>query len=351
MQRRELLIGAVSASVVCAASRGIAQSPHVSIPIGDMHFHSYFGSSKYHSRPVAPMMAAGGATLVAWSFSGDLLFVDWTRYKQKVEPKPGEALAWFEREIDRVKAHCAEQGLKIALKAEDVDRAVRGEPHIVLAVEGATFIDRDLGPLHRAYELGIRHLQLVHYTRSPLGDIQTDAASHNGLGPLGKEVVQECNRLGILIDLAHGTPLVVRDTLALSKSPVVWSHSSVSQGPPPHPGMTIWRARQLSLETARMIAKEGGVVGLWVLTSDVGRTIEAYADRVAELAGWIGEDHVAFGTDINGLGQYAILSTYGELRHVIERWQNQKMPETRTRKLAIGNYARVLKAAMQRARA
>ena len=46
-----------------------------------------------------PTLAAGGATLVAWALTGDLLLVDWKTYKQKVEPKPGQALGWFEREI------------------------------------------------------------------------------------------------------------------------------------------------------------------------------------------------------------------------------------------------------------
>ncbi len=65
-----------------------------------------------------------------------------------------------------------------------------------------------------------------------------------------------------------------------------------------------------------------------------------------ELAEWLGEDHVAFGTDMNGLGPYASLSSYGDLKGVIERWQRQGVPETKIRKLAIGNFARVLKGAL-----
>jgi membrane dipeptidase len=346
MDRRCFVTGALAVPLVAPAAAP-AQSP---IPIGDMHFHSFFGASKNHARPVAPMLAAGGATLVAWKAVGDLLWVDWKAYKQNKDLKSGEALGWMERELGRIRAHCAEQKLKIVLKPRDVDLAVAGEPHIVLGAEGATFVEADVAAVRRSHDLGLRHLQLVHFIRNPLGDIQTLPPQHGGLTALGREVVKECNRLGILIDLAHCTPAVVRDTLALSTAPVVWSHGSVTRGPTPQPGMMIWKARQLPLDAAKAIAGKGGVVGMWALTLDVGRTIEGYADRMSELAGWLGEDSVAFGTDINGLGPNALLSTYAEVRQVIEHWQRRKMAASRIRKLAIGNYARVLKAAMQPAR-
>ena len=88
-------------------------------------------------------------------------------------------------------------------------------------------------------------------------------------------------------------------------------------------------------------------MGLWSLTADVGRTLEAYADRMIELAEWLGEDHVAFGTDINGLGPFSVLSGYGHLRRIVDHWQRLGVDERRIRKLAIGNYARVLKVALQ----
>lgn len=342
MDRRAFLAGAAASPLLwpeIVAARSM-------IPIGDMHFHSLFGQSKHHSRPLAPMLATGGATLVAWSLPGDLPFVDWKTYKQNVEPKPGEALGWFERELGRIKAHCVEQKLRLIATPADIDRAVGGEPHIVLAVEGATFIETNPGRVQHAFDLGVRHLGLVHYIRNTIGDIQTLPYESRGLTDLGKQVVRECNRLGMLIDVAHCSPAVVRDVLALSTAPIVSSHGSVVQGPAAAPTAMIWRARQLPLDVARAIAAKGGVVGLWALTLDIGKSVETYARRMREAAEWVGEDHVAFGTDINGLGSNAILSTYAELRRVVDRWQAQKMPESRVRKLAIGNYARVLKAAM-----
>lgn len=350
MDRRQFVTGALVAPLL-VSSAASAQSL-APVPIGDMHFHSFFAGpggvpSKHDSRPLSPMLAAGGATLIAWSLVGDMLLVDWKTYKQKVEPKAGEALGWFERELGRIKAHCAEQKLKFALAPSDIDRAVNGEPHIVLAVEGATFIENDPGRVKFVYDLGLRHLQLVHYVRNTIGDIQTLPYTTQGLTETGRQVVRECNRLGMLIDVAHCAPAVVRDVLALSTAPVVYSHGSIVRGPAAQPTAMIWKARQLPLDLAKAIAAKGGVVGFWALTLDIGSTVGDLATRMADAAQWLGEDHVAFGTDINGLGTNAILSTYADVRRVVEHWQQQRMPETRVRKLAIGNYARVLKAAMQ----
>jgi microsomal dipeptidase-like Zn-dependent dipeptidase len=109
--------------------------------------------------------------------------------------------------------------------------------------------------------------------------------------------------------------------------------------------MPVTQARQLSLDGAKAIAAKGGVVGLWALRSDVGSTPEAYADRLSEMADWLGEDHAAFGTDMNGLIGPA-LNTFSDLRRVVDYWERRGMAERRIRKLAIENYARVLRQAM-----
>ncbi|MBX3512045.1 MAG: membrane dipeptidase [Xanthobacteraceae bacterium] len=340
MNRREFVAGVLSAPFALQG-RAFAQTP---VFVGDMHVHSFFANSKYHLRPFAQSLAAGNATLVAWSLVGDLLWFDVKTYKQKSVPAAGETLGWFQRELGRIRAHLAEQRLKTIRTAADVDLALRGAPHIVLSVEGANFVENDPARVKLAYDAGIRQLQLVHYTGNSLGDIQTEAPQHRGLSETGKRVVAECNRLGMLIDLAHSSEATTRAALEVSRVPLVWSHGSVAKQLVP--STAIWRRRQLSLDLAKEIAKKGGVVGLWALAPDVGKTAESYADRVLELAEWLGEDHVAFGTDINGLGLYASLSNYGDLKGVVEHWQRQGVPEAKIRKLAIGNFARVLKTAL-----
>ena len=127
---------------------------------------------------------------------------------------------------------------------------------------------------------------------------------------------------------------------------MVWSHSSVTRGVPAPQTAQVWRRRQLGIDTARAIAAKGGVVGLWALAPDVGASIDDYAGRLLEMADWLGDEHVGFGTDINRLGAHASIKTYGEVRRVVEHWQARKVDERRIRRMAGSNYAGVLKAAM-----
>jgi membrane dipeptidase len=328
------------------ASPTFADDP---IYIADMHFHLFFpGQGSAPQRPLRNLLAGSNATLVAWSLVGDLLWLRPTPggLKQKGAPKPGEASAWFQQELVRMKKHIADQNLKVVRTPADVALALKGDPHVVLSVEGASFLDDDLKHLKMAYDLGIRHIQLVHYVRNTIGDLQTERPEQNGLSAFGRTVVQACNRLGILVDLAHCTENVVTQALAVSKAPMVWSHGSVTKSRKPNWSMVAWQARQLSVDGARAIGAKGGVVGLWTLRSDTGPTVEVYADRLLEMADWLGEDHVAFGTDMNAVTS-PFVASYADLRRVLEYWKRRKVSEGRMRKLAIENYARVLRQALE----
>lgn len=348
VDRREVIkAGAGLAVAVGLARNALAADP---IYLADMHYHLFFGGSHPPERyPLGPDMAGGRATLVAWSFVSDLLWMGPTadRHRQKAIPKPGEVYAWFQREIGRAKAHIAAQSLKLIQNAADVDNALRGDPHVVLATEGTYFLDDDLSRLAALYEQGIRHVQLVHYLKGTVGDYQTEKPSYGGLTEFGRQVIAECNRLGILIDLAHCTEEVVAQALAISKAPMIWSHSSIARYGKPHWSMLLWQARQLTLPTAKRIAEKGGVVGLWAFRPDVGPTPASFAGRLAEMADQLGEDHVGIGTDAQGLDNDQMLANYTDVRKVVEQWQRARMKESRIRKIAIENYARVLKDAFR----
>jgi membrane dipeptidase len=346
MHRRRFLKAGL-AWPLAFVSGALADDP---VYIADMHYHMFFpgeGLPFPPLRPLARNMAGGNATLVAWSLVGDLLWMRSTAggLKQNGSPKRGQAFAWFEQELARIKQHIADQNLKIVRTPADVDLALRGDPHVVLSVEGASFLDEDPKHLEAAYELGVRHIQLVHYITNTIGDFQTEPPRLHGLTPAGQGIVKDCNRLGILVDLAHCAQDVVTAALAVSTAPMVWSHSSVTRAHKPTWSMTPWRARQLSVESARAIAAKGGVVGLWTLRSDTGPTVEAYADRLLETADWLGEDHVAFGTDMNALAS-PFVASFADLQRVVGHWRRRNVEPGRIRKLAIENYARVLKQAL-----
>ncbi|HWV79992.1 MAG TPA: membrane dipeptidase [Hyphomicrobiaceae bacterium] len=343
------MLGAAAVAAPYAALRAGDSS---SIPIGDMHAHLFFGISRQPAtvRPLGKLMGEGNATLVSWALVGDQ---PWIRpsprgLRQKGSPKPGAATKWFTEEIARVRKHAAQQGIKIATTPADLDLALKGEPHVVLSVEGASFLDDGIEGLEAAHKAGVRHIQLVHFVRNTIGDFQTEAPQHGGLTDFGRKVVEECNRLGILVDLAHATRPTVDQALAVAKAPLVWSHSSITKSVRAN-ARAQWMMRQLGLDQAKQIAAKGGVVGLWGLRSDVGATPESYGDRIIEMAGWLGDDHVGFGTDMNAVANSPVAS-YRDLRRVV-RYLERKIAADRVRKIAIGNYARVLREAMEGAKA
>lgn len=340
MDRRQLIKSGFALPFLWT-TRGMADEP---LFVGDMHAHFFFRDGQHKTTPIGKSMAGGKATLVAWSISGDVLWIGLQKgrgYVQTAVPKPGETFGFFQRELQRIKNQLAQQNLKIVRNARDIERALKGEPHVVLAVEGANFIEGDIRRVKTAYDLGIRHLQLVHYSRNTLGDFQTEKPEHGGLTDLGKKVVEECNRLGILVDLAHATSEGVAQALAVSRMPMVWSHGSVTMKQPQW-DMIGWRARQLTFSDAKAIAGKGGVVGVWALKQDIGRGLDDYAGRMNALAELIGEDHAAIGSDMNGLGPNALVNEFADLQTVVGHWRKRGLSTERMRKIAIGNYARVL---------
>lgn len=298
-------------------------------------------------------MSAGGATLVAWAITTDVLWIAKgpRGYKQVATPETGQTFGYFQRELARIKAHLLAQKLKAALTTDDVDAAMDGDPHVVLATEGSVFLEEDLSRVQTAFDLGIRHIQLVHYSGNSVADFQTEEPKHGGLTAFGRDVVRECNRLGILIDLAHCTEQVVDQVLEISDAPVIWSHSSIAPGARPHWSMIGWKARQLTLDAARRIAARGGVIGLWALRIDAAHSVSSYADRMLLMADQVGEDHVAFGSDFTDNPadrDFGEFRSYADLRKVVDMWETKRIPERTIRKLAGQNYARVLKRAMAR---
>jgi membrane dipeptidase len=96
----------------------------------------------------------------------------------------------------------------------------------LLGAEGGHSIDNSLGTLRSLYRLGVRYLTLTHNENTDWADSATDEPRHGGLTEFGREVVAEMNRLGMIVDLSHVSDDTMRDTLAISAAPVIFSHSS-----------------------------------------------------------------------------------------------------------------------------
>ena len=117
--------------------------------------------------------------------------------------------------------------LRLARTAAEIEQA-RAEGRIasLMGAEGGHSINNSLATLRAFHELGVRYMTLTHNDNTDWADSATDEPKHDGLTAFGVEVVREMNRLGMLVDLSHVAPQTMRDAIAASRAPVLFSHSS-----------------------------------------------------------------------------------------------------------------------------
>ena len=143
----------------------------------------------------------------------------------------------------------------LATKADEAAPiAASGKRIVYLSMENAYPIGCDLTLLQTFFDLGVRMISPVHFSNNDLGDSATDTTGKqwNGLSPLGKEFVAECNRLGMVLDQSHGSDEVFDQLLALSATPIILSHSG-AKAVYDHP-------RNIDDERIKKLAAAGGVI-------------------------------------------------------------------------------------------
>ena len=272
--------------------------------------------------------------------------------------------------------------LERAFTADDMVRAHRaGRIGSLMGVEGGRQIGGSMAALRQFYRLGARYMTLTHNQTTEWADSATDDPKFDGLSPFGLEVVKEMNRLGMLVDLSHVSPATMKDAIAASKAPVIFSHSDVS-ALNPHP-------RTVADEVLRLLPANGGVIMLTFVPSfltDAGwawgrerlaeearlKSLYSYDSKrqEAELKNWeaahpmppvrvsdvadhiehaariAGHDHVGIGGDLDGITQTVTglggVEQYPNLfAELIRRgWSDENLA-----KLAGGNILRVLRRA------
>lgn len=248
------------------------------------------------SREALDAAHAAGLTAVSFSTVADLVLLrqgaDGGLHAGR-EFRPGEAHADHQRQLQGLRALSETTGVGIAMTADDLEAAhAADELTMLITCEGGDFIEDDLGRLAEAQRSGMSSLTLVHYRVNDLGDIQTEPEVHGGLTPFGRQVVEECNRLGVVIDCAHATFATTRGVLDASDHPVMISHSHLDHADRSHP-------RLLSADHARAVASAGGLVGAWP-SGVTSTTLEDFVEEIGRLVELIGVDHVGIGTDLDG---------------------------------------------------
>lgn len=322
-----------------------ADDPPRTTPTIDLHSHagrvipSRTGNFDRPFDAVAAPMRAGGMDVVCLAVVADTPV---TRLENGVihawrEPEPGELHAWFLKAQDRAHALIARDGLGIVLDASALRDAI-GRPAVIIASEGADFLEGRIDRVDEAYEsFALRHLQLTHYRVNEIGDIQTVPAVHGGLTDFGRQVVGRCNRRGIVVDVAHAPIATVRGVVQATTRPIVLSHTSLSLQPRPY-------SRLVTPDHARLVAGTGGVIGIWPPASRFP-SLAALAEGMRAMADVVGPEHVGLGTDMLGLTGRSIFDSYVELPALREALSGAGFRADEIAGMLGGNYARVFAAA------
>jgi membrane dipeptidase len=211
---------------------------------------------------------------------------------------PGDAYERFKNGLASMDRQLTQNGLKRSLNMADLRTAhKKHQPTVIQSVEGGHFLEGKLERLEEAYNRGLRHLGLLHDNDAsvPLGDVYTNPARLGGLTAFGAEVIKECDRLGILIDLAHASDETANAALKLTTKPVIITHTGLDTQLGQNERMAkMMRPRLISKEQAKIVANAGGVIGVW---THLAESPLEYARNVRALVDVIGIDHVCIGTD------------------------------------------------------
>jgi membrane dipeptidase len=190
-----------------------------------------------------PRMKEGGLTAIFFSI--------WIPSKVTGPEAVRRALQQIEAVREQVRKH--PNDLVLATTVAQIREAKKtGQIAALMGVEGGHMINSDLAVLRKFAGLGVRYMTLTHSGNDEWADSSTDKAVHNGLTDFGKDVVREMNRLGVMVDISHVSDKTFADALAVSKAPMIASHSScraLCDAP-----------RNMTDEMMKALAAQGGVV-------------------------------------------------------------------------------------------
>lgn len=226
----------------------------------------------------------------------------------------------------------------------DLQKAKLAEKHAIMpAIENGYAIGKDISNIERYRNKGVVYMTLCHNGDNDICDSARGNGEHGGLSPFGKEVVQEMNRVGMMIDLSHAAESTFWQVLELSTKPVVCSHSSC-KALCNHP-------RNLTDEQIKALAIKGGVIQVTMysgfLCEDGEATIADFIEHLEHAIKIAGIDHVGIGTDFDGDGKVIGCSSASQLRSITIELLRKGYKEEDIEKIWSGNWLRTMQQVQQ----
>ncbi|KAJ7209631.1 membrane dipeptidase-domain-containing protein [Mycena pura] len=211
---------------------------------------------------------------------------------------------------------------QFALGSEDIRHAIgKGKIASMLGVEGGHQLGNSIAVLRQYHALGVRYVTLTHLCHNAFADSCGFEPGmiplHGGLSPLGLRLIDEMNRLGVLVDLSHTSDDTARQALKHSKAPVIWSHSSaraVHDVPRNVPDDVLALVGTGKGQTDAVIMVN---FAPYFVADEGNATVYTVADHVEHIARVAGKKHVGIGSDYDGIESTPVgledVSTYPAL--------------------------------------
>ena len=293
--------------------------------------------------PLSAPMRAGGMNVICLAIVTDTTVTrvadNRKRFEAWREPQPGELYALGQTEFLRAHQLIEREQIRVVTNTVSLTALGPQGPCAIISAEGADFLEGQVDRVDEAYtKHQLRHLQLTHYRVNELGDIQTEPPVHGGLTDIGAQVIQRCNALGIVVDVAHGTYDLVKRAADTSTKPLVLSHSALAT----HPSA---RSRLITPDHARVIAGTGGVIGVWP-NSGTFHDLHAMANGVKRMADVVGVEHVGLGTDMLGFISPPVFRSYEQLPDLASALLQAGFSQQEVGAVLGGNYLRVFQASV-----
>lgn len=244
----------------------------------------------------------------------------------------------------------------LALTAADIEASIgAGKIAGLLGVEGGHQLGNSLAVLRQYHSLGVRYVTLTHTCHNAFADSCGFEPGiiplHHGLSPFGVTLVEEMNRLGVLVDLSHTSDDTARHALAVSKAPVIWSHSSaraLHDVPRNVPDSILELIGKGQNRTDAVVMVN---FAPFFVAAPGNATVATVADHVEHVATVAGKDHVGIGSDYDGIGSAPVgLEDVSKYPALIAELYRRGWTKYELGGLTGGNLLRVLRGAEEVAR-